>query len=445
MTNLKESKITIAGAGLVGSLLALILKQKGMDVEVYERRHDIRLQKKSAGRSINLVVTSRGIHALKQVGLWEKVQSITVPVFGRMIHDKEGNLSYQPYGREGECNYSVSRLELNKFLLSAAEEKGVKFFFNSSLKEANLDTKTLFFEDGSQKKYEILFGTDGAGSELRKSLIKTKPEIIEQIIPFPADYKELTMPADLGGLFKMDYKALHIWPRGAEMLMALPNPSGDFTMTLYLPKEKFLELTNPEKVQKYFEEQFKDVIPHMPDYVDHFFDHPQGHLNTLKLSDWIYSSSVCLLGDAAHAIVPFFGQGMNCGFEDCSILIEQMEKSKSWEDSFTNFFKARKPNADAIADMAIENGREMSEKVGDKRFLLKKQIEHKIEEAFPQNYRSRYGMITYTLEPYSKALSLGRIQDKMLEGIMESCQTIDDFDISKAQSYIEKFLKNLHL
>lgn len=436
-----NSKITIAGAGLVGSLLALMWRQKGFAVEVFEKRADIRKNNKDLGRSINLVITSRGVHALKQVGLWEKVQPITVAVFGRMIHGLDRTVNYQPYGRNQECNYSVSRAELNKFLIDEAEKLGAQFHFEQTVESVDFEQKKIHFEKNNKHEtfqYDLLFATDGAGSEVRKSLMQVQPDIDEKIIPFPTDYKELFMPATSQGEYALDHKALHIWPRGAEMLMALPNPGGSFTMTIYLSKAVFQKMNDKAEFEKYFKTQFSDCLAIMPDYSHDFASNKQGSLNTLKLSRWTYKNSVCLLGDAAHAIVPFFGQGMNLGFEDCTELLKIFDSTSSWEECFTKFFNSRKPNADAIADMAIENGNEMSEKVGDKKFLLKKQIEHKIEEELPNHYRSRYGLITYTLTPYSLALKAGLIQETMLNEIMQITKSPDDLNWSEIKKLIEK-------
>ena len=440
------SKVVISGAGLVGSIWALALIQKGHDVELFEKRPDMRKDTLDGGRSINLVATSRALHAFKKIGVLEEIKKIVVPVTGRMMHSIEGDLTYQPYGRdESECNYSVSRALLNITLLNQAEKAGVKVYFEKELKAIDADDKTALFSEDTKVTYDLFFGADGAGSPTRKALLKLIPDATESVSFIDSDYKELLMPAGKDGEYPIEKKALHIWPRGDHMLMALPNLNGSFTMTAYLPKKgerSFQKLKSKEDVSSFFEKYYKSSVAHMPKFADEFMENPQGVLGTVRVSHWAYKDQIALIGDAAHAIVPFFGQGMNCGMEDCTVLLSLMDKyNDDWSKIFKEYDQIQRPNGNAIADMALENFVEMKDKVGDEKFLLKKAIEHKIENAFPEKYRSRYGMVTYTLIPYSIAQKAGIIQQEILDELSSDEGSIDNVDMHKAEMLInEKFM-----
>lgn len=438
-------KIVVSGAGLVGAFWALALKKKGHEVELYEKRPDMRKDTKDGGRSINLIATSRALNAFTAVGILEDIKKIVVPVTGRMMHSLEGELTYQPYGRdESECNYSVSRSLLNMTLLDKAEEAGVKIFFSHELDSLEPDNGRAKFS-GKEVTFDRFFGADGAGSITRKELLRLMPEASESVEFISSDYKELLMPARTSGGYPIEKKALHIWPRGNHFLMALPNLDGSFTMTMYLPqtgKDGFDTLKTKEDVTAFFEKYYKSSIPHMPDFANEYFENPQGKLGTVRMSHWVYKDKVALMGDAAHAVVPFFGQGMNCGMEDCFYLMSYMEKYGSdWEKVFSEYDRNQRPNGNAIADMALENFIEMQSKVADEKFLLKKAIEHKIENEFPSKYRARYGMVTYTLIPYAVAKKAGLIQQEILEELARGIESVDQVDLKKAESLIdEKFV-----
>lgn len=449
-----KSRITIVGAGLVGSLWALLLRQRGFEVTIFERRSDPRENIADAGRSINLVVTSRGLRALELAGLAGRIGELAVPVYGRMMHSKKGELAYQPYGQTGEYNHSVSRGELNRFLITEAENAGADFYFDHEIADLDLESKTAIFKAAgatSTISYDVLFGTDGAGSRVRAALVKKRPDLFSGDTEWlEADYKEMTIPLGKDGKPQLRTDALHIWPRGAHMMMALANKDGSFTVTLYLPKKgtpSFETVRDRDGVEKLFKEEFPDAIALMPDYLDEFMNHPQGTLGTVRAKRWTYENSVALMGDAAHAIVPFFGQGMNCGFEDCSELIQLLEMKRksgtemtagSWTDMLQVYQSTRKPNADAIAGMALENWVEMKEKVGDPKFLFRKKVEGALEQKFPELYKSRYGMITYTLVPYSLALRAGVAQDSLLAQIIDGKTSIEEIDWEKAKALLEK-------
>lgn len=431
----------IIGAGLVGSLLAVLLRKKGYAVSIYEKRPDIRKIRPDADRSINLVITSRGLNGLEQAGLLENALELSVPIVGRMIHPKSGENVFQPYGNENECNFSISRTRLNQFLLDAAEAAGAKFYFERGFHNVDFATRTVTFTipKGFEKiSYDLIFGADGAGSRVRKLLCEKLPQYFAESTEWlEADYKELFLPAGPGGQYQLDKNSLHIWPRGSHMMMGLANLDGSFTMTLYMPREQLADMRSRPTVKAFFESEFPDAVPLMPDYLDEFANHPQGKLGTVRTTRWVYQDSVALLGDAAHAIVPFFGQGMNSGFEDCTELMKLLDQDMGWDEILTQFEKIQKPNADAIAEMALENWVEMRDKVGDAKFLLRKKVEALLEKKFPQYFKSRYGMVTYTLNRYSKAMSAGRIHDKILSQLCHDIEKPEDVSYERAEQLLK--------
>lgn len=451
--------ITIIGAGLVGSLWGLLLQKKGFKVSIYEKRADPRLQKLGAGRSINLIVTSRGLKGLELAGLGSKIHQLTVPVYGRMIHSKDGTLTYQPYGQDKECNYSVSRGDLNNFLIEEAEKSGVKFHFEHEVQDLKIEAKEVRFKKplmGSVAvTYDILFGTDGAGSKLRHLLAAQFPDQMTETTDWlEADYKELTLPKNKTGEPALKTDALHIWPRGAHMMMALANRDGSFTVTSYLPKINsawsFDRLKKDSDIIDLFKSEFADAIPLMPDYLNEFNENPQGHLGTVTCSKWVFADSIALMGDAAHAIVPFFGQGMNSGFEDCTTLLGLIDKyAGAWALILKEFEDVQKPNAKAIAEMALENWTEMRDKVGDQNFLLRKKMETELEQKYPGQYKSRYGLITYTLAPYVLAQKAGLKQNELMDQVLKGLTSLDQVSWPLVDQLVQKewlpFVKENHL
>jgi kynurenine 3-monooxygenase len=431
--SLQAERISILGAGLVGSLLAIYLAKRGYQVDVFERRPDMRKNRISAGKSINLALSERGWTALERVGIRKEIEDVAIPMKGRMVHNTDGSLTFQPYGKEGQAIYSVSRGGLNCTLMDCAEKfPNIKLHFNQKVEEVNLKEKTFTIEQGNGKvskvNYEILFGADGAFSALRAALQRTdRFEYSQSYIEH--GYKELTIPANDDGSFKMEKNALHIWPRKNFMLIALPNLDGSFTCTLFFQfdgEESFSAIKTREQAKYFFEKYFPDAIDKIPNYLDEFFSNPTSSLVTVRCYPWSYEDSACLIGDAAHAIVPFFGQGMNCGFEDCRILDELMEQHQDWASLFKAYQQSRKPNADAIATLALNNFIEMRDLVADPHFLYKKKIESRIAQLFPEQFISAYGMVSFTNIPYAEALQRGQQQNTVLEQITQVSEVNDD-------------------
>ena len=445
-----KPKISIIGAGLVGSLWSVLLQQRGYEVSLFEKRSDIRKLSSSEDRSINLVITSRGLNGLSMANLLEEAIKLSVPILGRMVHSRTGETQFLAYGNADECNFSISRAELNKFLLNAAEKEGVKIYFEHQLEDINFENKKITFNKiPNNYSYDILFGTDGSGSLVRRSLCKQFPHDFQEHTDWlEADYKELFMPAGVAGKYQIEKNALHIWPRGSHMMMALANLDGSFTMTLYMPQNNtennipnFTMMTSKEKVEKFFTDDFLDARSLMGNYAQDFISRPQGKLGTVRCSKWTYDNSVVLMGDAAHAILPFFGQGMNCGFEDCINMLKILDESaEDWTQVIPQFEKIQKPNAQAIADMAIENWTEMRDKVGDAKFLLRKKVEGLLEKEFPTLFKSRYGMVTYTMIPYAIAQEIGRINDKILTIICDGIKSVDEISLPQIEGMLKDHL-----
>jgi len=418
-------KITITGAGLVGALQSIYLAKRGFDVSIYERRRDMRSNLISAGRSINLALSDRGFRGLDGVGVSEDIRKIGIPMHGRMIHDIKGDLSYQPYGKSGQSIYSVSRGGLNCRLMDLAEENGVKIHFNQVCTGVELDSATVIFnKDGMEKRVaaDLLIGADGAFSEVRGALQKTNRfNYSQEYIDY--GYKELTILPEQAINAKLEINALHIWPRGDFMMIALPNPDSSFTCTLFFPFEgekSFASLDSREKVQQFFEEFFPDTISLIPHLLDEYHENPTSSMVIVKCYPWTYKDKVMLIGDSAHAVVPFYGQGMNCGFEDCSVFNELLDKNPNdWRKLLANYERSRKSNADAIAELALRNFVEMRDKVGDPKFLLQKKIEGVFSERHPDKWTTTYSMVTFSHIPYKEALTRGDEQEAIMQEIMK--------------------------
>ena len=457
---MQQQNILIIGAGLCGSLLALRLGQRGYNVTVYEMRQDLRKTDISAGRSINLAFSDRGNKAMKLVGIEDKVNSLCIPMNGRMLHDRESNTFLSNYsGREHEYINSISRGGLNALLLDEAEKHdNVTIHFNKKCKSVDFENTTALFKDYNTKKEfvedaDAIIATDGAGSALRRSYYLER----KFLFSFSQDYlthgyKELSILPTETGDYKTYKNALHIWPRGDFMLIALPNLDASFTVTLFLGYEggdyNFNNLTTPEKVIEFFQKEFPDALELMPNLVEDFFDNPTAPLGTVKCSPWHYKGNTLLMGDSAHAIVPFYGQGMNASFEDVVEFDAVLDKHEgNWETIFSEYEKTRKKDTDAIADLAIDNFHEMKDHVGQAIFQEKRKIEMALEETFPEDYSSKYSLVTFNDDiGYREAMLRGRAQDKAIlnmlsDGIISTEDDIKDI-LDKVQSETEAILQD---
>lgn len=424
---MEKKNISIAGAGLVGSLLSIYLAKRGHKVDIYEGRPDARKKNIGGGRSINLALSDRGLKALAGVGLDQKVlDKMSIPMYRRVMHDKEGNLSYQPYGKEGQAINSVSRSGLNAMLVEEAEANGVTIHFEQRCKAIDLESATARFENASGESQEVhadlLFGADGAYSAVRKAMVRTDRFSYSQEY-IDHGYKELTIPPGANGEFMMEKNALHIWPRGNYMLIALPNPDASFTCTLFFPYEgnpSFSSLDSLAKARAFFDEQFADALALMPDFDEEWENNPNSSLMIVRCFPWTRNGKVALIGDASHAIVPFYGQGMNSGFEDCTALNRLMDQyGDDWAAMFKAYEIERKPDGDAIADLAMRNFVEMRDLTGDADFLLQKKIEAKFSNKYPTKWTPLYSLVTFSADVrYSEALALGKKQDGLMAEIM---------------------------
>ena len=447
---MKPEKIHVIGGGLVGALTTIYLAQRGFHVVLLERRPDMRRVDISAGRSINLAVTARGLKALGEVGLLEAVMDIAIAMKGRMLHDAEGHTSFVPYGqKESEVIHSVSRGDLNKLLLDkAASYDNVEIFFQQRCLgyDPESSTLTLVDETTSQQKTmqaSVIIGTDGGGSVLRKMLAEHQPDFAQSEETLAHGYKELLIPT-ANGAFQMEKHALHIWPRKSYMLIALPNMDGSFTVTFFFAHtgaESFAALKTQAQVEAFFAATFPDALALMPTLAADFFANPTGSMTTVKCAPWHLGAKAMLMGDAAHAIVPFFGQGMNCGFEDCSTLgsLLDAQTSPDWEALFAQLETARKPNADAIADMALENFVEMRDTVADAKFQLKKQVGFELERRYPGRFIPRYAMVVFHPEiSYADARARSITQDGVLDTLCASIDTLEQVDWQKADQLLQQ-------
>src|SRR6266516_1218071 len=426
------AKFVLIGSGLAGGLLAAYLGRRGYDVDLYERRADPREGNIVGGRSINLALSTRGIHALEQLGIADEVLQHAIPMRGRMIHDKPGNVHFAPYDVDPNKHInSIGRAALNTAVIEAAQRyPNVRVMFNHRCTDVDLDSATAELVDSSvetgvspaypvrqviEVSADAIIGVDGAFSAVRQSMHKKLADFEYDESYLAHGYKELTIPPGPDGSWRMEKNALHVWPRKSFMMIALPNPAGSFTCTLFWQFEgprSFATTQSDDDVRRFFEEEFPDAVPLMPTLLEDFRQNPTGSLVTIRCAPWFYRDKVCLLGDAAHAVVPFYGQGMNAAFEDCVVLDECLEKfPDNRERAFAEYFSRRKENADALADLAIGNFIEMRDKTASKTFRAKKKLDHLLEAALPRIYLPLYTMVTFTRIPYAEAARRARIQD----------------------------------
>ena len=443
----KKDTILIIGAGLCGSLLALRLAQRGYKVNVYESRPDLRTTDISAGRSINLALSDRGLKALRLCGMEDKARGICIPMYGRLMHDVEGNTFASNYsGREGEYINSISRGDLNGILLTEAEKhENVTIHFNKKCKNIDIENTIAYFKDyKSNQEFEvnadIIFGADGAGSSLRKSYVSERKFLFSYSQDYlNHGYKELEIPADKNGNHQISKGHLHIWPRGDFMLIALPNMDGSFTVTLFLSYDEgefnFENLVTEENITAFFEKEFPDALALIPNIKEEFINNPTGPLGTIKCSPWSYQNNTLLIGDSSHAIVPFYGQGMNASFEDVFVLDEILNQDLGdWKAIFKAYQKARKGDTDAIADLAVDNFHEMKNHVANPLFKEKRKIEMDLEKTFPLDYSSKYSLVTFNENiGYHEAMKRGRAQDKALLNLIADDTILTHLDMSKEE------------
>ncbi len=414
--------IAIVGAGLVGSVMACYLAKRGYQVDLFERRSDPRIENPEGGRSINLALSNRGWKPLAELGLEDSVKKLIIPMRGRMMHDEEGNLTYQQYGRDGEAINSISRGGLNELLLNHAEEEGIRMHFSQTVVDVDFENGIIHFKDRMSFTADVILGADGAYSMLRYQMQRTERFNYSQYF-IEYGYKELSIPAGSNGSHLLETNALHIWPRGRFMLIALPNLDGSFTCTLFLPYEgqnSFDQLDTNERITKFFQSNFADALALMPELHEDFKENPTSSLVTIRCFPWS-RGKVLLLGDASHGIVPFYGQGMNSGFEDCRVLNNLLDQySDDWEEVIPLFQSVRKPDAEAIADLALDNFMEMRDLVADDDFLLRKKIEARLYELYPEKWIPLYSMVTFREDiPYSQAKRMGSLQKKIMDEVMK--------------------------
>ena len=435
--------VNILGAGLCGSLLAVMLARRGFPVTVREVRPDPRGSRHSAGRSINLALSARGIRGLRAAGVFDAVEHLLLPMRGRMIHETDGRTGLLPYGqREHEMIYSVSRAELNRILIDVAERDfGVEILFEHGVTAYDVEAREVRLQAGDgdySLPARALIAADGAGSHIRRAYDDNEAIGPSEAL-LPHSYKELTIPPTASGGFELDEGALHIWPRSDFMLIALPNPGGDFTLTLFMPNEgdnSFAALDTADRVNAFFNEHFADVVPLIPDLAGSYARNPVGILGTVRCRHWHVGDSFLLIGDAAHAIVPFHGQGMNLAFEDCVVLDELVgdDAAPDWGSIFARFEAEQRPNANAIADMALENYVEMRDTVRDPKFALQKELAFELERRLPDRFIPRYSMVMFHDEiPYATAQQRGRVQAELLRELTLSADTLDEIDLNAAE------------
>lgn len=449
--NSMKKNIVIVGGGLVGSVLACFLAKRGNKVSVYERRSDMRTAGYIGGRSINLALSNRGWATLERVGLRAAIEEIAIPMKGRTVHNLDATTAFIPYGNDGQAIYSVSRGELNKALVNEAEKfEGVQFYFDERCEDVDFKNNVITFENAitqkiSTVKADLIIGADGAFSEVRYRMQKVTPNFTFSQTFETYGYKELHIPADATGNFQIEKNALHIWPRKSFMMIALPNIDGTFTCTLFAPfhgENSFDTVKTAEDVEAYFTKHFPSAVPLMPTLKEDFLNNPTSSLATIRCYPWVYQNTA-LIGDAAHGVVPFYGQGMNCGFEDVRILDELLDESHDdWESTLDNYQKSRKPNADAIADLALYNFIEMRDLSAQPEFQLRLKIEKKIAAEFPGKFNTLYSMVTFDQTPYAEAKRQGEKQSELLDQIMRLSNIENKWESAEIMDIAKEWIEN---
>ncbi len=441
-------EVTIVGAGLVGSLWAVYMSRAGYKVTIFELRDDIRKAEISAGKSINLALSTRGWKALDTVGVGDEIRKIAIPMSGRIMHDLEGDLTYQPYGKEGEAIYSISRGDINAKMMDIAETRGnATIHYNHQCVEVDMKNSIAWFKNTItgeiiEKKSDLIFAADGAFSAVRYTGLQRTDRFNFSQNYIADGYREILLPANPDGSYKMEKNALHIWPRGRFMLIALPNEDGSFTCTLFMPheggKNSFDKVNTYDEVDAFFKETFPDFYEMMPQIASEWKNHPLSSLAIMRCYPW-HRGKTALMGDSAHATVPFYGQGMNSGFEDCTVMYELMQKhNEDWEKVFEEYSEFRKPDGDALQDLSLYNYHVMRDYVGDPLFLLRKKIEAKFSNLYPDKWMPLYSQVTFSNIRYSEALRRGEEQNKIMEVIMEMNDIVNNWD---SEEVMQEMLK----
>ncbi len=439
-----DEKIVLVGAGLAGSYLGILLAQMGYSVEILEKRPDMRREKGVEGRSINLAISARGLEALSKISGPHDLLDSSIPMRGREIHDLDGKKNYQPYSPDiNQVINSVSRSHLNERLMTLAEATGkVKIRFDAAVESANVKEGTLLLNCSEKPiSFDRVIGTDGTGSAVRSSILEhTEGSVMIEKLPY--GYKELTIP-ELHGDFALNKNALHIWPRRHFMLIALPNPDKSFTATLFLPQTgevSFASLQQHDEVSAFFKKYFSIIPELLPNLIEEYFQKPIGTLGTVRSEPWYYQQKALILGDAAHGIVPFYGQGMNCAFESCYLFADSLRSNNyDWEAAFKQFYKTRKPDTEAIADLAIRNFSEMQDHVADSEFLFKKSILRTLEDRYPK-FKTEYSLVTFSTCSYALAKKEGERQVDLLNKIVANLKANEPYDWSWIDPMVQEYL-----
>lgn len=446
---LTENKVAVIGSGLVGTVLAMGLKMRGFEVVVFDKSPDVRTIDFS-GRSINLAISNRGWKTLGMIGVEQAIKKIAIPMSKRAIHKVGESLLEQPYGIKGESIYSISRGELNKKLVQLAEEMGVEFCFDTPVWDVDLDTGDLYTGESerglwTKKTFKRVFGSDGAYSRVRLRMQRKSGFDYRQTY-MHLGYKELVIEPDAEGKHLIDKNSFHIWPQGDFMLIALPNVDGTFTCTLFLSLEgenSFEKLKTEEEVVTFFKKYFPDAIRLIPDLLTDFFQNPTNTLVRIQCFPWVYKDKVALVGDAAHAVVPFYGQGLNAGLEDVGELLRLIDLHDDWKAILSQYQEIRKPNADAIAELSNRNFEEMSSHTADPMFLLRKKIETRFSKRYPDLWLPLYDRVTFSSGTYVEALRWGDFQNAIMDEVMRLSDIAQRWDSAEVEEYMLKLLKKV--
>tara|TARA_Y100000992_G_scaffold299566_1_gene266567 strand:+ start:19 stop:1359 length:1341 start_codon:yes stop_codon:yes gene_type:complete len=440
-----EKKVIIVGAGLVGSLWAVYMQKAGYQVVIYERRSDIRKAEISAGKSINLALSERGWNSLKAAGVEKEIEKIAIPMSGRIMHSVEGDLTYQAYGKKDEAIYSVSRGHLNAIMMNLAESEGnTKIHYQHQCIDANLEKghitlKNLNTQEVFEDKADVIFAADGAFSAVRYNSMQKVDRFNFSQFYIEDGYKELLLPADKNGNYKIEKNALHIWPRGRFMLIALPNEDGSFTCTLFMPFENdkyaFKQLDSDDKIEDFVKEVFPDFYEMIPNLIENWHQNPLSSMSITRCFPWTIGK-FALMGDSAHSTVPFYGQGMNAGFEDCFVMWDLFKKHKDWDKTFKEYQEIRKPDGDALQDLSLENYYVMRDHVADEKFLLQKKIEAKIHEHHPNKWIPLYSQVSFSNIRYSDAYKQGKVQEEIMRKVMSSPSIEKNWDSKEVENQI---------